>query len=426
MSGRIQIIVAAIFLILISFASIYGEEIKTEVLQYKMNRLYFPYGQESNIIEKCPYKLLIADDSIVHTGQIEASYTGVSYTYPVDDSLFRLPDSPICLIETAVVDSSNFLIATAPENIISIPMPELDGINKSAWDMLAGYMLLYPDNFQKAPGLGKNIFPPRPALPDIWLSLRRIDNLTGDLSHYNGWYKSPASFFAVLIPNPSKPFNKKGLLTTSLYYRFNNAFSYVYFPENETEPFNALWLSNDSAQRIYDYDPGQGQKLMRIIDNLPARLNIGIGHQSLERLYDYYADILSRDRIRAENDSSKTFDVYLDYILIDQSDPGKSLRIIYDRLTSDTVPGMKINETIKTIGKYIELGDNASNQSKSARYYNLAARSLTEDIGVFPLFRPTLYHAFHEDIRGIETDSNANLISVNIRKLKLPQITEQP
>ena len=105
MKRRCKIICCIVFLCLLGSIDTLPGNISTDVLQYKLHRLYFPFGTEADIYENCQFYLIINSDT-VYSGIIETSYPGISISFPIDYAFGSLAiDSLNVLIKTAGIDS---------------------------------------------------------------------------------------------------------------------------------------------------------------------------------------------------------------------------------------------------------------------------------------------------------------------------------
>ena len=110
-----------------------SEELRCEILQYKLDRLYFSAGEEADIFSHSGFKIVCGSDTL-YQGRIDRSFAGVSYS-DTTGGLFDSVDSVSCyaLIETATGDSladlhirfqnmdDNEIKLILPENIFTEP-----------------------------------------------------------------------------------------------------------------------------------------------------------------------------------------------------------------------------------------------------------------------------------------------------------------
>ena len=135
----------------------------------------------------------------------------------------------------------------------------------------------------------------------------------------------------------------------------------------------------------------------------------------------YLSDVLSRDRLHTTVvDDNDDCACHLAYLPIGRVASGGALGDVFRFLTQDTVTHGDINTTIAVIGKYIELGNGTYSETAKHKYYRLAQNSLMEDIGVFPLLRPTVHFVAHANIAGAKFDRQGMFETVKIVKLRIP------
>ncbi len=419
-----SIFVIIILLVFSGLGFCFAEPIKTEILQIKMNRIYFASGEEENIFQDCSFFVIKSDDTLIK-GYIEKSYAGVSYSYPTEKLSDTITtDSCSAFIQPATIDSLTPVIIGIHKLIpygSSSNFPGLLSVTVSDDSLNNGlskygnilHTYLYESETEMLLDFESGLI-------DAFISYKQ------ELpSHKNQKYSeiihAPAPFYAALIPNISKAVNNKGLLTTSLYYRFNDErLSSIFYGDN-TVSYNCLFPAENSCRRLYAFDPDNGRNLLNYIDKIPKKLFMSIDNNSLEKLGLYFADILSRDKIRLKfaEDNSKA-DIYLKFIPLSEDNNDSSLTYILKLLKADSPANKKINSTISEIEKYIESANNANAKESQQYYLNLAQRALTEDLGVFPLLRPSLYFSSGNNLKGCAFDNNGHLDLSNLRKVLLP------
>ncbi len=419
-----SIFVIIIFLVFSGSGFCSTEPIETEILQIKMNRIYFGSGEEENIFSDCSFFVIKSDDTLFQ-GFIEKSYSGVSYSYQIDSVANKVN-----------IDSCQaYLLPAEIDSLIPINIGILKSIPYGSSSNFPGLTSVTSTNDSLNSGLSKygnilhtNLYDSEiemlldfeAGLIDAFISYKR------ELpSHKNQKYANiihaPAPFYAALIPNISEAVNNKGFLTTSLYYRFNDQrLSTIFYGDNAVS-YNCLFPAENSCRRLYSFDPDNGRNLLKYIDKIPKKLFMSIDNNSLEKLGLYFADILSRDKIRLKfiEDNSKA-DIYLHFIPLSEDNKDSGLTYILNLLKADSTDNKKINSTISEITKYIELANNANTDESQQYYLNLAQRALSEDIGVFPLLRPSLFFTSGNNLKGCAFDNNGHLDLSNLRKVVLP------
>ncbi|UCD16768.1 MAG: hypothetical protein JSV44_09960 [Candidatus Zixiibacteriota bacterium] len=396
---------------------------KCSILQYKLDRMYFSLGSEANIFPDC--RFVVFRDSIpVIDGAIEIAQPGISISYP----LHRLIDTANLHIMHAVIDAAT--IDSTSEIIIGAA--EFDQIS-----LAAVFPVLKGEDSIRTVG---SIYFTQHGNPLEW---RRFESLFEMNLAYSGGaldgyfsYSAPqlpagranyistqAPYFIALAPNVAREFNHNGLLTTSLYYRFDPEKSYIFFGGDRLEPQYCLYLNDSTVNRTYAYNSEAGRRLMQSVRGCPRKLALYAADGKLEQTGAYFGDILSRDKMRTEFVSSRRdADIYFLFVPLNKKDTMCSLKFIYDFLVSDTAYGHQINKTVALIGNYLESAENAASARIYKYYLGKIDRALREDIGVFPLFRPTLYFVAGTDVQDYTFDSNGYMDLKQLSKIRLPGV----
>ena len=399
-------VIRLIFISLILFCvSINADNVlESSILQYQMDRFYFPAGVESLIYKDC--RFIIFDESdTVHTGYIEASYLGVSYSYPADslnDSL-EINDYKVFIQPVSVDSLSSIKIGYTSINQIT------PGDSFEIDDRINYYR--YDNNFEM-------ILDFESGMLDAFYSFSQYQtNLENTYT-----ISFPAPFYIAIVPNPSSLINSNGVLTTSLYYRYDPNLMPILFNGDNCQSINCLSWHENRCERYYPYDPYRGQMLLKQYRPLPKRITIGITDQSWDKTAEYYADILSRDRIRTviENKIDNS-DFHMTTVPLNEKDRISSLTFIHSLLCSDTVEGYDINETINIIGDYITSAQNTSDTLINKHYFNLAETALWDEIGVFPLYQPTIFFTAHRNVAGNTFDDDGFIDQNKLYKIILPE-----
>lgn len=425
--SNIKIIVNCDFLLLllISISSnCVAESIQANILQIKLNRVYFNVGEEENIFGNCEYSICSNDDTL-SKGLIEASYPGVSFSYP-DSSLSNLilRDSIYGIIQPANIDS------LSPINIgilRSIPYG-----NPSNFPGIISAISESDSSDFGSTKYGNNI---HTYLYDSKIEML-IDFESGFLDAYVSYFgenthkrkssitSAPAPFFVALIPNISKPLNIKGLLTTSIYYRFSENRIANFFDGDSALPLFCLFPRADTCPRMFEFNPEKGRTLLGYLDKKPKKLVIGYQNEFLSRPAQYFADILSRDRIKVRlAEQLSDADVYLRYLPYQTAIPDTSFCSLLNILKMDLPEDNAFESSLDEIELDLARQEQTSDPNSKIYYLNLAQRTMMEDIGVFPLFRPVLFFAAGENIKGYSFNKDGLLQIGNLRKIAEPRIS---
>jgi len=400
---------SVIFIILI-FLEMYSSAIgvdnifESSILQFNFNRFYFPAGSESLVYKDCKFVILHEADT-VYTGCIQASFLGVSYSYPIDSLSDTLQiENYKAVIHPVIIDSlAEIKIGyTSPYQISFGDMPESNEQIKYS---------LYENNFEM-------ILDFESGKIDAFYSFSQNSNNL-DNKHT---FPFAAPYYIAIIPNPASSINRNAFLTTSLYYRYDPDLMPILFEGDQCKTVNCLTNSDTDCNRYYPYDPYRGQTLIKQYNPRPKSITIGITDRSISKTAEYYADILSRDKIRTaiENKSGRS-NFSLAPVPFDKNNKITSLKYIHNILCSDTLAGIDINENINIVGDYITSAMKATDTLIKIHYLHLAETALWDEIGVFPLYQPAIFLTTHNNIAGSATDSTGYIDQKKFYKIILPE-----
>jgi hypothetical protein len=195
----------------------------------------------------------------------------------------------------------------------------------------------------------------------------------------------------------------------------------VMFDGDAVLPFNCLYECDKTCLRAYPYDPERGRELLRHVSRRGRSVSIRPTNEELQKAAVFLSDVLSRDRIRTRIvGAGNEADCYLAFVPISCDSAGVTLRLLNQFLARDTADGNSINQTIAVIGKYIELGRMAAADSSRDHYFDLAQKSLLEDVSLFPIFRPTVYFTAHKHIKGYSFAPDGYFVADSLMRLVLP------
>ncbi|UCE23888.1 MAG: hypothetical protein JSU74_11395 [Candidatus Zixiibacteriota bacterium] len=419
--GHLAAVVVA--LILLSGNAVSGEGIECEILQYKLERFYFGAGEEQDIYPGCRFVILKEADT-VHSGQIEFSYQGVSLSRPAADFSDTLAIAELgAFIEPAAVDSTSRI--------------KLGCYGVPWWSLVRlefAYTRVYLDSVSYYFDLSITTRgnPVVGDLPKTMQSDYETDKFDGffsasmppqNTSQHAQVISSPAPFVAVIVPNLSEKMNEQGFVTTSLYYRFDVGRLWPAFFQGEPpSPVNRLYPTDTGSERAYPYDPEKGQTLLNKYRHRPKKVGIGFRSPGLEEVADYFADVLSRDKIKVEVKSElKDRDILLNFIPADLDNPAAGLRHVYRILLNTKPEEESLKETLEILNNQIAGAEKAEDTAAMMHYCRLADRTLQSELGVFPLFRPTIYFVAGKNLRNARFDESGYLDIASLKKIILPE-----
>lgn len=380
-----------------------GGTVTGKIIQYKNDRLYIDQGIEANIFSGSPFVVVQGNDTLL-VSAIDQSYEGVSISLPIgrlSDSL-NWTDYP-AIIYPAPYDSSAVIRVVTDINNLSLASSAVLTRSEDGSDSIA-----YNG------GISLTVLPDR---IDLLHEFHQKD-ADGILSFTDysrqlpgtELISTPAPFIAVLIPNLSSPVNLGTALTTSLYYRFDDQRLGLYFDGDRVQPVYSLRFENNPATRPYPYDDNLGRQLFSRVSGAPKRVNLFVGDPALQKLADYLGDILSRDRclINPVNDPSDA-DVSLEFILADRRSPTATIVSLLDLAESGIRSNSPFVPIIHNCRQQLEWGTHEADSSRADYHLRLCTRRLTDDLGVFPLFRPTLHFTSRPDVRGVTVTADGRI-----------------
>lgn len=382
-------------------ASEIANPVSCRIVQYNQGRLYFSAGEEARIYPHAKFTVLASPmaDTVV-TGYIEHSWIGISASFPLDSiQKVTATDDLVALIEPAAVDSSSTI--TIGTDIAGLRWYVEDSSDNRLEVRRYQHHSLMEQDF-------------RSGELDGCLSFRkpRIDSREITVM------EQPLPYIAVLIPNIGREANARGLLTTSLYYRFDHARPGLYF-EGSVVPRMCLRLTHDGTTgkndaeteiRPYPLDPERGRRLIENMTGRPTKVSIYYGSPDLERLAHYFGDILARDRFEVEiTDHRRAADLYLEFLPLSSDVPATTVYAVQHKLERDSIPGSLANEPLKISAGFADLLESAGSRLEYYSYLDRMSRLLITDLGVFPLFRPTAYFGADRNLQGVRFDPDGYL-----------------
>jgi len=387
-------------------ASITGDEIRTQISDRRLGRLYFPLGEELHVYPHSPLAVLRGADT-VYCGYIEHSWLGVSVSFPTHGFLDSLVlDSLEVVITPARVDSTAHVT-------IGTHIAGLQLLADSVWDARLE-LATYRDERSLLDDFGSGLLDGIITLSD---RAARPENVT-TISH-------ALPYLVVLVPNVGRAGNEQGQLTTSLYYRFDDSRLAVTFDGDRVSMINRLVPDVGSvapAGRLYVYDPGRGRALFDRLTPHPAEIRLYSGNPSLDGVAHYFADIISRDRCRVQlTQNRRDADIRVDFVPFSESLPSSAVYFVYHTLVTDSLPGAPANEHIRRLGVELGMIESAVRYEDYYRHLDIAGRIMSDDLGVFPLFRPTLFLHSHKRLQNAVFDQDGRLDFRSAVIVELPQ-----
>jgi hypothetical protein len=389
--------------------------ISGQVLQVKLDRLYFNRGREAYIFRNCRFVVHRGIDSI-YAGCVESAYPGVSLSFPTAGAFDTIPSSELHVwLERAPVDTGSPIVIGHVGDLPLVSEREIVDGDTLGRPLSHNPVVIrtYESTFEmNLAFMSGNL--------DGAVSYRRVGPTEEDARTVS----RPAPYFVAMLPNPASELNRGGFLTTSLYYRLDPGRIPLYFDGDRVTAWNRLGAGGDAAERPFPFDPAAGRDLIQSLRVRSRNVQIRSELPQFDKLAGYFADILSRDRFFTSYGSDGgTPDIRLIAVpLYDDILP--SLQFIYRRLIEDTTAMQGATETIVIIGGYLDLADAASDPIRRDHYVRLAEIAMRDDLGIFPLFRPTLFFTLRAGLIG-EPFSRTNYPDLSsVTKVRLPQDQE--
>lgn len=386
--------------------------VECESFEYRLGRCYLPVGIEAMVYPGCPFHIVRGNDSIV-SGSVKAAFSGISWTVILPDSVtYELDGSCRIFVEPARVDSASMIrVATVGDNLArrldKTVGQETGAGNPIAWSAVSPY-----DDIQ---GL----------LADDSLDLiLSYHHMAGDCLSLD-YAASPAPWAAVMLPNLSRPLNRDGLLTTALYYRFAPDLLEYLFDGDSVGVVNT-WNDDSGMPRPYPNDADGGSRLLRQLAH-DQSIRIAFEASDLQRLAEYFGDVLARQRFDVEFvDDFTEADLWLGWADAPVGGGAELMKAAFEHLSRTRPAGQAQSEAITLLGDYLSQMASVSDSTKMAGLIRLARQTLTHDLGAFSLFRPRLHMVWDWPLVGAGFDEAGQLRLDSLRVLRLPEpgITE--
>ncbi len=365
--------------------TLHAAEWRTPAFELRQDRLYFPAGEEALIFENTPFRI-VRNGIIVYSGLIEHSWKGISVSAPTKGFLDTVSLTGLeAVIAQAEVDSLQTI--TIGSDFYSLPLrgdiplndrvrwTEYEDVDAMRDDFAAGQL-------------------------DAIVTLYDVDPPAGDTNTL----EAPSPFVAVIVPQIGKAFNYHGELTTSLYYRFDDSRLALCFKGGEISPVNRLYASSSSSTtlpRWYDFDPSRGKRLFERLSKRPSRIRLYSGHPALDGITRYFADMLSRDRCAVEVTHDRGLaDLSIEFVPYSEASPRLVMDTLLGLMVRDSVGGTSPAEYLRRIRLELSGLVGSLNAEDSSRHLETVSRIMSEDIGLFPLFRPMLHVHTHKCLRN--------------------------
>ena len=420
--NKITLVLIAVALILSSVTfSAKATELRTNILQYKQGRFYFPAGREVLVYPHCTFSIFNGDDSLL-SGRIKVSALGVSYSDPVETVLdSAMLDKLTAVITTADIDSTAAItIGTVYFNQVpySSMFPDLFGLFGSS------------DRSEVFFTESGNAIKIKRYLSPAEMKLAFESGAIDGYFSYNypqscdtGLMISSAQapYFVALLPNISTLYNQRGLMTSSLYYRVDDGNLGNLFGGDRAVAQNCPEAMPDSCPRPLPYDLLKGQQLLNVLKPINGPVRIASSEREFQPTAMYFADVLWREKVETRIQVGQTgADIYIAPVPVAADSLWLSLEYIKTFLSRDTIAGRSANKNLQLLNNYINEIKAADSTDRQLEYAKKSAELLWQDIGVFSLYRPRVYFISRQDIGNAVFDKDGYMNLRELVKLRLP------
>lgn len=407
-----RVVAIALVTLMILLAGSASAEVRCDILQVSDGRLYLNAGENADIYPGASFYLIGPDSMVVQTGKIEHSYLDICVTRPLTlqfdsvniDSLHvrveqAVPDftTPLVL-GTDIQHDIPLMLPDSPSGLPRIEIREYEHVSLMVQDFRAGEIdgfLSFSQHLDAGP------------------AARRMQH--------------PYSQLVAMVPNLNRNVNLSGALTTSLYYRFSVDRIRMLFNGDQVQTVTSFLWPDSAKARRYEYAPDRGRQLLRMIDNIPDTVWLGSEEPSLAKTTTYFADVLAHDRIRVAlcSDRRKA-DIWLKYVEVDSLVPSRGLYDLYRELRNSGSSSRLSVESATMLDNYFDAAGTTKDRARYFDYLTLAENRLIGDLGVFPLFRPTLFFVTQPNVKGAVWDGSGQLDLAQAVIMGQPEFSGEP
>jgi hypothetical protein len=385
-------------------------ELRVDLADYRLDRLYFPAGEEARIYEHARFVIVRGDDSI-YSGRIQHAWQGVATSGLTDRFFDSLDfDSLQAVIETAEIDTASAIVIGSDLIGLSL-LPE-----KTASERVR--IREYKDRESMLEDFHSDLL-------DGMVSFEALSPRPEGVTTIS----RPAPWLVVMIPHVGREVNFQGQMTTSLYYRFDRdrlSFSFDGDQPAMTNRFEADLTDDRPRERLYRYDPARGRKLFEQMTFKPTSLAFHSSHPALDDLTHYFADIVSRDRCRVELvDNSHSADIRIAFSPTSHSLPSVTIYSMFHQLVVDSAADMDSGEQVRRIAAELSYVESQTQLDEYYRHLRNAGRIMIEELGLFPLFRPTVFLTTHRRLQGFGFNDDDQIDLSSGIMLVLPRPDEE-
>ena len=184
---------------------------------------------------------------------------------------------------------------------------------------------------------------------------------------------------------------------------------------------NNLFPLSNSTDRSYEFNSEKGMQLAQSLRRRNPQISFYIHNLYFKKLGNFIGDILNRDKFNVTLvDDSLESDIVIEFIPFIKSNPGLSLESISNILINQSPLYDSQKEALTIIKNNLQSAKEAQTEILRDYYLKLVDYSLKYDLGVFPMFQPTIYFQHTDELTNCHFDENGMIDWKSIVKLKLP------
>ncbi|MEW6049710.1 MAG: hypothetical protein AB1644_01415 [Candidatus Zixiibacteriota bacterium] len=426
-SHFVRVIMAALIVVAWLPTIAASAQVRAKILQQKLDRLYFDIGEEALVFAGSRFVIFCGDDSVC-AGVIEKSYEGIAVSTVLATNHDHIThDACYGLILVADVDSNAVIRIGCSWGAAQVRPPV--GWWKVTYD--SGFNKTW-DNYHNNAGSGTVDVRQYEVIHYPLNSHMENDFADGRLDAYMAYQSPPqkspnlqvdstvATSIAALIPNVYRAINKQGRLTTALYRRFDPTALSSYF-DGPAVPVYSFLSPESATVRSYPYDPASTKRLLREQVGRPRKVRLWCA-DDLRHLAGYFADVLAREQLKTEivTEEWSNCDAFLTWLPCETGNSASALKqslgmSLVDQ-EGDSIVSEKGRLAATRLSQAFIEPDSLIRQS----ILDSLDHEVIDEIGCFPLFRPTLHLVAHKNLTGIRFTDDGKLDLSSLRKLKPP------
>jgi len=415
-----------------------ADYIPARILQVKLGQVYFSVGEEADILPGSRY-VITCNDSQKVIGYIERALPGLSYGFMSSGDLSEIvPEECFAVLEqAATADSGEVRLSTdiALQQLVWLPIattrsPGIDSQSAAYQSFNWNVDSMISPHEARISQLFFTVFPSSAEMTLNYLN-RKFDGYLcylppGPLTESEKNSSLPAPYIACLLPNWSHISDKGAAVTTSLYYLLDDNRLSLIFNSGHALPVPGFTNPSLHSTRYYPFDATKGHLLLQQTVGRRGRIALYTSVRQLDGLPRYFSDVLAREHFRVRIvGNRKDADALFEFVPFDRNNPAVAFEFLVRQLARDTLPGSSAAEALRAADLQLSWLRAETDQGRRLHLIRSLEQRLIDDLGVFPLFQPTLFFALRRNVRGISINDGSLLLLNNPRKLFLPAKSEE-